>query len=240
MTAMQPLLLFLLLVFVGCHRKSPGAVQGTLHVGTVPASEAGAAIGRAYCAFVRRCCPDFVRISPEVVLDGCEKREGLLRAVEPMDGPGRAVYDESRVRRCLARINGASCSPENDLVEMLQECYLPWNGTLSPGSSCRFNYDCRDGYCEREQDLDQHGICRASPREGESCKRADCVRGLTCLKKVCVRPRPLGAPCSRSEECASEWCRTTGNGRFCTNSHCGLYPFHYFVVTGKRAPGDDD
>lgn len=222
---------------VACSRKMPQAQSSGAHWSMSP-DRADREIARAYCGFIRRCCPDFVRLSPEMVRPDCEEREMAFHSVQPLQGAGRFRYDEQRIRRCVDRINQAACSPENDLVEMLRDCEEPWIGTVPTGGRCASSAECVAGHCDRAQALDEEGVCQADAPEGASCARRVCARKLACHESTCVRVRGLGEPCQHPDECGSDWCRRDGSGgRVCANSHCGLYPGHYFLVTGKEPAG---
>lgn len=134
--------------------------------------------------------------------------EGLL--IEESVAEGRAEFDEAMAELCEESVSQLDCSEYDGTdrqTEKLPGCSEMITGLVEPGGECVADYECTTDECRQDPDGDDT-ICVDLPEVGEECPDLVCEDGAFCgqFSQECEELRAAGEPCSRHEQCQTDYC----------------------------------
>ena len=167
----------------------------------------------ALCTKVLECKLHTTITYTYATMEGCREfvlDRGLAAIAATAIESGEAIYDHTKVAKCLASVGAFGC---NDTVLSLTNlkiathdaCAQVVTGALPAGSSCEVDEQCQ-GYCDRTKNWRCPGVCAPRFGKGKPCKGwSGCEGGWLCYQGACTDHwvRNAGGPCNYPEECGA-------------------------------------
>jgi hypothetical protein len=224
---------------LGCGKKDSGP---GIHLADAPGE-----IARAVCPKAYGCCTP-MQLAPNDLAGkdepSCEAKttKGFKDQLDGLKGAidgGRIAYHGDRLAACLAYLRGASCL-QLDTTDHFTglDCQPYLEPLVGPGGTCGGDAECIDGQCVKTGPESGPGVCRALPRQGESCDQVRCGKGFRCDgdSKTCQAEVPLGQLCTNDLQCGSGNCPDFGSGTRTCAAPTGGKCFYASACSYGRAP----
>lgn len=132
-------------------------------------------------------------------------------ALSQMEQEGRIAFDPTQADVCLESIGALDCeefAATDRQRQQLPGCRTIIQPLVETGDNCEYNFECKTGICDRE-DQDSEPVCRSPiEEEGAECRARICGSGLYCDlgNATCEAQKPEGEGCLDDEECETEFC----------------------------------
>jgi hypothetical protein len=170
---------------------------------TVPLAQMPAALKKALCDKVMRCCsPTDLMANPklgttsescQMALDG--EATFFLGDVQTSVAGGRLVYHPDKMASCLATIEARSCDqlkmPPGDM-DVTDLCGAVFEPKVPAGGACTEYWDCSGGWCEGDLGNLQDHCSPLKPEGGDCDEGPECMSGMCGDDRVCIK-RPAGS-----------------------------------------------
>jgi hypothetical protein len=208
----------LAVALLGCGKKDSGP--------GIAIEDAPQQIAQAVCPKAYGCCTP-MQLAPNDLAGkdetSCETKtatgfknnlDGLKNAI----AAGRVAYHGDKLATCLAFIRGANCSQldtTNHFSGLDCDPYL--EPLVAPGGVCTGDVECIDGACDKPTMSSGDGVCRARPRQGESCATVGCANGFVCSGdgQTCQPAIAVGGMCTSDGQCATGNCSAFTGTKSC-------------------------
>ena len=156
-------------------------------------------------------------------------------AVRKAADAGRIEYDAVAMGACLERIASSSCSGIPVEGPPPFGCGNAIEPMGEPGATCRRDFECKGGFCQKISGEDETGSCQRFAREGEDCENAECAEGLYC--------NPRGDTCATASAEQGETCWETGKSAcetgICASAESGGRTCQDKKKGGEKCTTDD-
>jgi hypothetical protein len=169
-----------------------------------------------FCRRLFRCCTvaQVQRLYGAVFVDEntCRDKFGALlqfsvsAEIPAAEAARRAHYNGATVATCLAKLDGAACTPRSNDFLNIPECAGFIEPLVAAGGACNADDQCHSGFCDRTPGGSNDGACAQVPAKGMSCV-SRCAAGSYCNGvSICADPLADGQSCDTNVACSNGNC----------------------------------